>query len=97
MAVVVATHSKVLPASCGTAEGQTTVAWTWRLARTVCSIDNATRAVSRLVFAELVEDEPQALINAAQASAVTATVAARGARRPRAALGVGGSMCMRAY
>ena len=71
--VVVATHSKVLPCSCGTTVGQTTLAWRWRSLRMLSSMESATRAVSSLVAAvELVEeeDEPQALIRAAQASAV---------------------------
>jgi hypothetical protein len=42
-------------------------------------------------------DEPQALISAAQASAVSAMMAPRRARTRKAILGVGGSMCMRAY
>jgi len=64
----------------------------------LCSIDAATRAVFRVFGAvEVVEDEPQALISATQARAATAPMPPRRTRRTRAAIGVVGSECMRAY
>jgi hypothetical protein len=46
---------------------------------------------------ELVEDEPQALTSAAQASTVAATLALRRGETARVVLKAGFSICMRAY
>jgi len=55
--------------------------------------------VFRITGALVVEfdDEPQALMSAAQASAVIATIAPRPLRTAGTVLGVGGLMCLRAY
>jgi hypothetical protein len=96
----VAMHTNVLPASCGTPVGHTTVTCRWRSERTLCSIEAATRAVfntGAVVEVEVDDEEPQALNRAVHASAVIATKAPRRARTTVRVLEVDGLMCMRAY
>src|SRR5207244_6538261 len=97
-----AMHSNVLAGTAGIGAGQVTMECSLRLARIVCSMDSATRAVSTFAFApepELSPDfeEPQALISAAHPSAVIATTAPRRGETPRVILKAGRSVCMPAY